>query len=461
VDILYRPALYCVWPLSHLTLFRHSYHSIAGAAEQQTVPYTDPVHQYSMENPTDQVPKEKINVQACRNFGLENKDKRLKTIDSLSSDKAHLWFQYKNETTYGICAICQKWKTPFQCMSCEEVYLCGPVANQPFATCLNAHRHQHHLPPIIKDEVHRRKCCICNKNSITYKCGNCGEHICINKLYCVAKHNEAGCVKVPVSPTQLAESMGQLAINHPPHASGPLLYACGMEDLDGNTTNTFLLVEMNLPHIDKLACGKEHILVLANGGKAYAWGDSEYGQCGELSDELFYPTNPFEIKKDNVDDIACCGICSAILVDGQVLFMGALLSATSKTPLSIKGDDCSVLEILEGRKAVKIGAGSSFVAATLSDQTLVMWGSWEDDFDELTKTCTPVQFSADSIPRSQTILSWHPTVINIACGGFHLLVVAVDPATNEKNVYSAGRNDFGQLGHGDCDRRTELTKVRS
>jgi len=50
-------------------------------------------------------------------------------------------------------------------------------------------------------------------------------------------------------------------------------------------------------------------------------------------------------------------------------------------------------------------------------------------------------------------------VHNIACGAFHLLVVAKDGEGGPLNVYAAGLNNYGQLGLGDLDARKELTKI--
>lgn len=50
-------------------------------------------------------------------------------------------------------------------------------------------------------------------------------------------------------------------------------------------------------------------------------------------------------------------------------------------------------------------------------------------------------------------------VISVACGDIHLLVVARDEGQFDSRVYSAGHNQYGQLGHGDQTPRHELTPV--
>ena len=52
------------------------------------------------------------------------------------------------------------------------------------------------------------------------------------------------------------------------------------------------------------------------------------------------------------------------------------------------------------------------------------------------------------------------TVLDIACGELHLLVVAREGGDPETVVYSSGQNQYGQLGHGDTQQRHELTPIK-
>ncbi|CAJ1969562.1 unnamed protein product [Cylindrotheca closterium] len=51
------------------------------------------------------------------------------------------------------------------------------------------------------------------------------------------------------------------------------------------------------------------------------------------------------------------------------------------------------------------------------------------------------------------------SVLSLACGELFILVVARDEGY-DTNVYSAGHNGFGQLGHGDKHERHELTPIK-
>ena len=50
-------------------------------------------------------------------------------------------------------------------------------------------------------------------------------------------------------------------------------------------------------------------------------------------------------------------------------------------------------------------------------------------------------------------------VTHVACGFWHLLVVARSPEENSGRVYSAGHNSYGKLGLGDETMRHELCLV--
>ena len=67
----------------------------------------------------------------------------------------------------------------------------------------------------------------------------------------------------------------------------------------------------------------------------------------------------------------------------------------------------------------------------------------------------------DDIPPS---LDYKRNVLNVACGGFHLLVIANDVQSGNGEeggnaIYSSGLNNYGQLGLGDRKNRDKLIRV--
>jgi alpha-tubulin suppressor-like RCC1 family protein len=52
-------------------------------------------------------------------------------------------------------------------------------------------------------------------------------------------------------------------------------------------------------------------------------------------------------------------------------------------------------------------------------------------------------------------------VLNVACGGYHLLVCAREVGTFQSILYASGLNQYGQLGMGHTDNGHELTPVET
>jgi hypothetical protein len=52
-------------------------------------------------------------------------------------------------------------------------------------------------------------------------------------------------------------------------------------------------------------------------------------------------------------------------------------------------------------------------------------------------------------------------VLNVTCGGYHLLVCARDVGSFQTILYTSGLNQYGQLGMGDTEDRHELTPVET
>lgn len=68
------------------------------------------------------------------------------------------------------------------------------------------------------------------------------------------------------------------------------------------------------------------------------------------------------------------------------------------------------------------------------------------------KFLTPLPVQYDTLGKRK--------VLNLACGGNHLLVAALD-SDGKARLYAAGLNQYGQLGLGDKENRHVLTKVCS
>jgi len=132
--------------------------------------------------------------------------------------------------------------------------------------------------------------------------------------------------------------------------------------------------------------------------------------------------------------------------------------------------------LLPGR-AHKIACGYIFNAALVEKQgygeelELLTWGIGENsemgrpaempkkhdpNFEKLVienmLTPKPVLWAGPAVKRQ---------ILTVACGGFHMLVIARENGQSDTRVYSCGLNNYGQLGHGDKDARKELTPIKA
>lgn len=118
-------------------------------------------------------------------------------------------------------------------------------------------------------------------------------------------------------------------------------------------------------------------------------------------------------------------------------------------------------------RAKAISAGGSFNAALLKDDTLVTWGigicgELARPVPELTKKTPNAVVLEDYLKPKPPIWeqpSTKRTVVSMSCGEFHFLVISREEGGH--NVYSSGLNQYGQLGHGDIEKREKLTKIEA
>ncbi|XP_010265209.1 PREDICTED: ultraviolet-B receptor UVR8-like isoform X2 [Nelumbo nucifera] len=193
--------------------------------------------------------------------------------------------------------------------------------------------------------------------------------------------------------------------------------------------------------IVQAAIGGWHCLAVDDQGRAYAWGGNEYGQCGEEP----------ERKDDNSPtlrrDIVIPQRCAPRLSVRQVAAGG-----THSVVLTREGHvwtwgqpwppgdikQISTPVRVQGLEKVRlIAVGAFHNLALVEEGTLWAWGN--NEYGQLG--------TGDTQPRSQPIsvqgLSGL-TLVDIAAGGWHSTAL-----TDEGEVYGWGRGEHGRLGFGD------------
>ncbi|KAL8044827.1 hypothetical protein ABFX02_08G071600 [Erythranthe guttata] len=203
--------------------------------------------------------------------------------------------------------------------------------------------------------------------------------------------------------------------------------------------------------IVQAAIGGWHCLAVDDQGRAYAWGGNEYGQCGEEPERKDDSGRP--VRRD----IAIPQRCVPKLTVRQVAAGG-----THSVVLTREGHvwtwgqpwppgdikQISTPVRVQGLDRVKvIAVGAFHNLALLDDGTVMAWGS--NEYGQLG--------TGDTQPRSQPIAVQGLSDLNlvdIAAGGWHSTAL-----TDDGEVYGWGRGEHGRLGFGD-DKSSKMVPQR-
>jgi alpha-tubulin suppressor-like RCC1 family protein len=208
---------------------------------------------------------------------------------------------------------------------------------------------------------------------------------------------------------------------------------------DKYTKRYFQQLSMN--NIKKVACGKDHSLLLTLDGKVYACGRNDYGQLGLGSgvSEALYPTH-VSLLADGVIDIACGDYHSLVLTDVRTVYAFGLNTDGQLGTGDWNNRYEPFMTRFEGYNVVEIACGARF-SATRSGIGYV-------------NTCGDNEYGQLAIGNNTDQNTWRTAkdggVQNVICGAQHIVLFYGG------NVAAAGRNDDGQLGMGDTtDRNNE------
>ncbi|AQK52430.1 putative regulator of chromosome condensation (RCC1) family protein isoform X1 [Zea mays] len=203
--------------------------------------------------------------------------------------------------------------------------------------------------------------------------------------------------------------------------------------------------------IVQAAIGGWHCLAVDDKGRAYAWGGNEYGQCGEEP----------ERKEDGTRalrrDIPIPQRCALKLKVRQVAAGG-----THSVVLTQEGHvwtwgqpwppgdikQISTPVRVQGLEKVRVIAVGAFHNLALTED-VILWAWGNNEYGQLG--------TGDTQPRSQPIrvegLS-DLSLVDIAAGGWHSTALTIDG-----EVYAWGRGEHGRLGFGD-DKSSHMVPLK-
>uniref|UniRef100_A0A3B4TDV0 Probable E3 ubiquitin-protein ligase HERC4 n=1 Tax=Seriola dumerili TaxID=41447 RepID=A0A3B4TDV0_SERDU len=192
--------------------------------------------------------------------------------------------------------------------------------------------------------------------------------------------------------------------------------------------------------VSQVACGSQHSVALTKDGQVYTWGQDSRGQLGlgKVKTDTNSPQHLRSLSAIPLVQVAAGGEQSfALSVSGGVfgwgrndrgqLGLGDTTDRQTPTPV----------HYLNKRKTIHISCGTDHTAVLTKDGAVFTFGSGQ--YGQLGHN----SFRDGLRPRLVAEL-WGAKVTKIACGRHHTLVL-----THSRRVYSFGREEQGQLGHGE------------
>ncbi|XP_069802363.1 X-linked retinitis pigmentosa GTPase regulator-like [Dendropsophus ebraccatus] len=196
------------------------------------------------------------------------------------------------------------------------------------------------------------------------------------------------------------------------------------------------------------ACGRNHTLVCTAQGKIYSSGWNSEGQLGlgDTTERSSFHEIPFFNEQHKIKQLSAGSNTSAALTaDGKLYMWGE----NSEGQLGL-GDDkniCTPHQIDAGKPISWISCGYYHSAFVTQDGELYTFGEPESG-----KLGLPAE-KLDKHKKPQRIPGISGKVKMVSCGGGHTVAVT------DKEVYTFGLGQFGQLGHDTSIFETNTPKV--
>uniref|UniRef100_A0A3Q3E2P0 X-linked retinitis pigmentosa GTPase regulator n=1 Tax=Labrus bergylta TaxID=56723 RepID=A0A3Q3E2P0_9LABR len=197
-----------------------------------------------------------------------------------------------------------------------------------------------------------------------------------------------------------------------------------------------------------VACGRDHTIVCTGRGNVYGAGSNQDGQLGLghcNNSTSFHLLHPFCDHAPIKMLSAGCNTSAALTEDGRLFMWGD--NSTGQIGLGDEGFVAEPREVDVGEDVMWVSCGyhhSAFITVT---GDLYTFGETEHGRLGLQEE----QLANHRVPqRVQGILG---RVIKVSCGGEHTV------ALTEESVYTFGRGQHGQLGHGTFQFEADLPKT--
>ncbi|NXG66087.1 RPGR regulator, partial [Hemiprocne comata] len=215
-----------------------------------------------------------------------------------------------------------------------------------------------------------------------------------------------------------------------------------------NTVNKPTCVKALKPEKTKLAvCGRNHTLVYTEKGNVYAAGGNSEGQLGlgDTEERTTFHLISFFTNQHKIKQLAAGSYTSAAVTeDGQLFVWGD----NSEGQIGLADEACVSVpcQVDVGKPVSSVSCGYYHSALITGDGELYTFGEPENGKLGL----LPEQLENNRVP--QHVLGIMEKVNKVACGAEHTVVLT------ERDVYTFGLGQYGQLGHGTFIFETSVPK---
>ena len=198
--------------------------------------------------------------------------------------------------------------------------------------------------------------------------------------------------------------------------------------------------QINLPIIEQISCGGDFSMCLSENGELFSFGFGYYGNLGIGSTKEY--NTPQKINLKNIDFVRCGGdFTMCKTFDNEIYSWG--LNATGQLGLGSSEYQQNLPKKLKDvwyDEIIDIACGTSFTLLLTANYEVFSCG--RNDFGQLgRKINTNYSSSFQQIEELSEIT-------RIECGYTHSMCVDIN-----NDLYVFGYNKYGQLGLGDTDNR--------
>lgn len=196
------------------------------------------------------------------------------------------------------------------------------------------------------------------------------------------------------------------------------------------------------------AAGLSYGLHLSESGHVWTWGDNENRQLGVDQGPMELPLAHVPVRVNNLANVdrIFAGYNTAFAIDKAGKLYG--WGSNSKNQLGLNAAwnrDIPTLMPINGHQVVTIDSGQNHTAVLMADGSIYTFGN--NNYGQLGNGTTT------DVATPQKLSPGIPKAIAIHCGRYSTYVL-----TSDGKVYSFGRNNRGQLGHGHT--RNVMTPTR-